>query len=146
MSRFSFSPFEISLESSELEVRNALARILENLTPLALTEEEASAVELVLAEVLNNVIEHAYPVSDTGNVRLTCHHKQDGLHFNIYDRGVAMPDGQLPVGNLSQHNVDLEDLPEGGFGWFLIQHLAKDLDYQRTAGQNRLSLRIAVAL
>jgi serine/threonine-protein kinase RsbW len=42
--------------------------------------------------------------------------------------------------------VDLMDLPEGGFGWFLIKDLAKDVVYARVEGENRLQLRVAVAV
>jgi serine/threonine-protein kinase RsbW len=34
----------------------------------------------------------------------------------------------------------LHSLPEGGFGWFLIQNLANTLDYRRMAGENHLYL------
>ncbi len=57
-----------------------------------------------------------------------------------------MPDGEIPLGTLSSSKVPVEDLPEGGFGWFLIQHLAKDVSYARCTGENRLSLRLAVGL
>ncbi|MEL7081583.1 MAG: ATP-binding protein, partial [Pseudomonadota bacterium] len=56
-----------------------------------------------------------------------------------------MPDGETPLGRPANLNVDKMDLPEGGFGWFLIKDLAKDVDYKRVGWENRLSLRLAVA-
>jgi serine/threonine-protein kinase RsbW len=55
-----------------------------------------------------------------------------------------MPEGRLPVGELSPLGGDLEDLPEGGFGWFLIQNLAKDVTYNRVGDVNELKLRLAI--
>ena len=65
---------------------------------------------------------------------------------DIMDKGSAMPDGQMPLGQLSPLDVDLQDLPEGGFGWFLIQHLARDVSYARVDDENHLQMRLAVGL
>lgn len=128
-------------------VRSALAQILGALDPLDLDIEETGTVELVLAEALNNIVEHAYPsVDDSGMIWIRCTHRRDGLHLRINDEGVMMPDGQLPIGMAQNLDVDLLDLPEGGFGWFLIRDLAKDVRYQRVGQKNQLELRIAVAL
>jgi serine/threonine-protein kinase RsbW len=46
-----------------------------------------------------------------------------------------MPNLQLPQGAPADLS-DLDDLPEGGFGWFLIRAMTSDLVYHRTGGQN----------
>jgi serine/threonine-protein kinase RsbW len=99
--------------------------------------------ELVLAEVLNNVAEHAYGDAG-GKVEVSLQHAADGLRCLIVDEGRAMPGGQLPVGRLpSGLDVVLADLPEGGFGWHLIRSLSTNLTYARVEGQNRLSFVLA---
>lgn len=55
------SPFEVHVTSGQLAVREALEKFLDRLRPLELDIEEAGTIELVLAEVLNNIVEHAYP-------------------------------------------------------------------------------------
>lgn len=140
-------PFDFSVQSSELAVREALQKLLDALGPLDLGVEEAGTVELVLAEALNNIVEHAYPDQNTaGQIAISCKHLSDGLHFKVVDQGKEMPDGQAPLGMQASLDVDLNDLPEGGFGWFLIQDLAKDVSYQRVGVENQLSMRLAVAL
>ena len=57
-----------------------------------------------------------------------------------------MPDLQAPLGLPQEIDRPICDLPEGGFGWFLIRDLAKDLSYQRLAQENRIELRLAVGL
>ncbi|WP_415401264.1 ATP-binding protein [Tateyamaria sp. SN3-11] len=139
--------FRVSVQSGELAVREALKKILDGLGPLSLDVEEAGTVELVMAEALNNVIEHAYPAGDPkGPISITCTHARDGLHLTVVDRGRGMPDGQTPLGAAANVDVDLCDMPEGGFGWFLIKDLAKDVTYARVEPENRLSLRLAVAM
>ncbi|APX13989.1 ATP-binding protein [Tateyamaria omphalii] len=148
MTQTTFLPaFHISVVSGQLAVRQALAQLLDGLKPLALDVEEAGTVELVMAEALNNIVEHAYPETDAdGPISITCAHQKDGLHLTVVDSGRAMPDGQTPVGTAADIDVDLCDMPEGGFGWFLIKDLAKDVTYKRHNAQNQLRLRLAVAL
>ena len=37
-----------------------------------------------------------------------------------------------------------QDLPEGGFGWFLIRELTHDLTYRRDGSRNHLSFRMVL--
>ena len=139
--------FRHSFQSGELAVRKALAQVLDSLRPLKLAVEETGTVELVMAEVLNNIVEHAYSDrSEGGRVEIQYVAKPDGLNVCISDNGNMMPDGKLPTGTLASLEVDMPDLPEGGFGWFLIQHLAKDVTYQRVGKRNVLQMRIAVGM
>lgn len=138
-------PFRFVVQSGKMAVREALNKFLEQLEPLKLDVEETGTVELVLAEALNNIVEHAYPRPDeTGPISVACAHQSDGLIVDIQDQGAAMPDGQMPIGQLSSLEVEMDDLPEGGFGWFLIQHLAKDVTYDRVGSENHLRMRLAI--
>ncbi|AXI44912.1 ATP-binding protein [Sulfitobacter sp. SK012] len=140
-------PFAVRVHSSEIAIREALRKVLDGLGPLDLDIEEAGTVELVLAEALNNIVEHAYaPQQGVGPVLIRCLHKKNGLHFRIEDRGVAMPEGHAPLGVAADLTGDFMDLPEGGFGWFIIQDLAKDVKYQRVGNANLLNLRLAVGI
>ena len=137
--------FSYSFQSGEFAVRDALARFIDELSPLDLDVEEKGTIELVLAEALNNIVEHAYPAPEpAGQINVSCVHGKDGLHVEITDTGYAMPDGRPPVGELSPIDGGVDDLPEGGFGWFLIQSLAKDVTYQRRGNVNELNLRLAI--
>lgn len=139
--------FDVIVETDDLAARRALSQILEALGKVGLDLEEMGTVQLVLAEVLNNIVEHAYPPGGSGGtIHVGCHRAENGLHFRITDQGCAMPDGQTPLGRAQSVDVDLIDLPEGGFGWFLIHSLAKDVVYERIGQTNQLCLRIAVGL
>jgi serine/threonine-protein kinase RsbW len=52
-----------------------------------------------------------------------------------------MPKDGLPEGRLVTL-AETATLPEGGFGWFLIRTLSRDLDYRREGGRNLLSFRL----
>ncbi len=98
--------------------------------------------ELVVAEVLNNIVEHAYQDRPGGRIILTLRFKTDRLTVEFKDFGRPMPSGSPPDGAPADLEVSTEDLPEGGFGWFLIRSLTEDLAYCREKDSNRLSLTI----
>lgn len=123
-------------------VRESLARLL-SMPPLChLPEDRRATAELVLAEVLNNVVEHAY-ADQSGPVSVMISQTPQGLRCAITDRGKAMPGGRLPDGNRPDPlGKALEDLPEGGFGWHLIHSLTADLRYARVDDGNQLQFTL----
>ncbi len=125
-------------------VRLAIERAMTTLGPLNLDQEELSAIEIVLAEALNNVVEHAYRPDEAGQIKLVLRHGRAGLLIEIRDSGRPMPNGRTPLGEHPSARPDGETLPEGGFGWFLIRELARDLVYDRENGENFLIFRMAV--
>lgn len=120
--------------------RAVLADLVHELADAGVGEEDVSNLELILAEVLNNVSEHAY-AGTSGPVDLWVEALQSGLLCQVSDQGQplpvdAVPDPALPLIAPPDH------LPEGGFGWHIIRCLALDLDYARDGGWNRLSMRL----
>jgi serine/threonine-protein kinase RsbW len=124
------------------EVRLALGRINSSLAALGIGSDAMGRVELVLAEVLNNVVEHAY-AQMCGEIALQLAQCDNALSCRVADGGCPMPGGQLPSGRLSLDEA--AELPEGGFGWHLIRSLAEDLRYMHTGGQNVLTFRIPLS-
>ncbi len=134
------------LSSDPLAVRAGLARMAANRPLSHLTPDQRGTVEVVLAEVLNNVAEHAY-AGGSGKITVFLRLVGAGLSCQVTDEGAPMPRGRLPEGNHpvqranpgdSFATVPLADLPEGGFGWHMIRRLTEGLLYSRVGGQNRL--------
>ena len=136
--------FDVRIGGATLAVRDALREVLSNLQPLALSADEAGTVELVLAEALNNIVEHAFDADESpGEIRIRCWRRRDGLHFAIIDDGLAMPENKAPASCAPCVGVEVTALPEGGFGWFMIHTLAKDVRYARVGETNHLNLRVS---
>lgn len=134
---------ERQFRSGDGETRAALREICDALNAAGLDPDDLGAVELVLAEVLNNVTEHAYADGE-GPVALFIVERAGGLACRIRDRGHPMPRGELPA--ISQPVVAPPDiLPEGGFGWHIIRCLTSDLQFHRTNGWNDLCFVIPVS-
>jgi serine/threonine-protein kinase RsbW len=126
-------------------VRAALAELARADPLAAATIGDRETVELVLAEVLNNVVEHSYQGAG-GRVDLSLHRVSGGLACRVVDSGAPMPDGRLPPGVMPDPPPDQpQALPEGGFGWALIRTLTSDLRYRREGGRNRLDFVIPFA-
>lgn len=125
-------------------VRRALETAMAVLRDLPLAADRVGAVEIVLAEVLNNVVEHAYAERGQGLVELEVLREATALSFRIGDDGREMPQGMVPPGAAHDLDVRDSDLPEGGFGWFLIHELTEDLVYRRLGPRNVLTFRIVI--
>ncbi len=140
-----FDPGEVHLSfpSDPMAVRQALDVTLQRLAVLSLPLHQRETVELVLAEVLNNVVEHAYR-AESGAIELHVIQTAAGLSCAILDHGAPMPAGRLPEADADP--VAGSELPEGGFGWNLIRRLSQDLSYERSQGRNCLRFRLGAAL
>ena len=115
----------------------------QTLAQLGLPIEHLFTLELVLAEVLNNVVEHAYRDSGEGLIELAISVHDGRINCTVVDQGEPMPGGALPPARRhSPKALALQDLPEGSFGWALIRDLTTGLEYRRNQGINRLSFRI----
>lgn len=133
---------QLVIPADTLAVRNALVRMCDTLVLRSLPEEQRGTVEIVLAEVLNNIVEHAYSAEE-GEIEITLRRAPEGLFCQVVDQGRRMPGDRLPEGNLPL--VTDDNLPEGGFGWHLIRTLSQDLAYSRSEGRNRLTFRLVTA-
>lgn len=134
---------KIVLVSQPETVRHGLRHAVEWLARIGLTEDLRGSAELVLAEVVNNVIEHAYAGDPLGTIEIALDPTDSGFSCTVSDSGAPMPTGTPPVGTLPSLDVAVDDLPEGGYGWFLIRTLVNDLTYDRQGDTNRLGFSMA---
>ena len=109
---------------------------LEGAASLAgLSDDERECTLLVLAEAMNNIVEHGYAGSD-GWIILQPGPGRTGRDWCIIDSAVqAPPEDPAP-------SLLLDPLPEGGFGWPLIIALTERVTLRRRAGFNLLSLMV----
>lgn len=126
--------------SGDLATRTVLADLVAGLAGAGLRDDDLSTVELILAEALNNVAEHAY-CDAPGPVKLNIELRPSALACRIADQGRPMPNGDVP--NPPLPVIEPPDtLPEGGFGWHIIRGLTRDLTYRRCAGWNTLTMTV----
>lgn len=132
--------FACRFTSGDMATRRVLAQVKQGLTKAGLSDEDLATVELILAEALNNVVEHAY-ANEPGPVELSVALQSYGLACSIIDNGRPMPSDDAPDPALPVIDPPVE-IPEGGFGWHIIRCLTRDLEYRRDGVQNRLSMTV----
>lgn len=127
----------LTVSGDATSVRHAMQDLAQSDLFLGLPEGIRQNAEIVLAEVLNNVVEHAY-AQRQGDITLDIDPSPSGLACQISDSGAPMPGLSLPQGQF-QPLDRIDELPEGGFGWFLIRSLTENLLYQREGSLNTLT-------
>ena len=131
----------LHLRSAPEAVRDALDAITTALAGRGLRPGVRGTIELVVAESLNNVVEHAYGDSETGDIVLRMTLLPGAVEVMIEDRGRRLPGNALPDPDPHDLDVTRANLPEGGFGWCMIRSLTSRLVYTRKDGCNQLLLR-----
>lgn len=135
----------VVIPSDPLAVREALCALFDRLMVGPIEDDTRDTAQIVLAEALNNIVEHAY-AQCPGEIEVTLEITAKGLKCSIVDHGCPMPHSALPEGQAGIADrvaePDMGDLPEGGFGWHLIRTLSQDLSYRRIGAENLLSFTI----
>ncbi len=132
------------LKSTPKAVRATLRTLRADLERLGISDDDLNSIELVVAEVLNNVTEHAYPPMHPGRIEMQLVDDGHNLTVTVGDFGIEMPGGTPPEGRAPPGDCAFDDLPEGGFGWFLIRTISSDLRYERSEDRNELSFQIVL--
>lgn len=150
--------FHRVLRAKPMVVRDTLIEIRRRFAA-QIDEDTLGRLELVLAEIMNNVTEHgrghsaeAGGTSASGRaaqggtpvIHLCIVRHEGGLSCAITDDGVSLPPGCLLPRTLP--DFQSVDLPEGGFGWFLIRDLTQELCYYREDTRNFLAFRLPLAV
>lgn len=136
--------FSHRFRATELDARAALCEIIGKLQFRGLVQEQIGAIEIALAEVINNIVEHAYAGTTPGDIVVDVAFKGTNLMLTTTDCGKPLPNGRLPEGKPADVTGDIGGLPEGGFGWFMIRTLAREISYSRENDHNRLQLAFDV--
>ncbi len=128
--------------ATELAVRAQIARVRACLAQTCTSAALQENVAILLGEILNNIVEHSLAGQRDARITLVITREEAGLHVETQDSGRPLPPQLLTSARLPEMPVDRVDLPESGFGWFIIHALADDMVYERVNGTNRLSCRL----
>lgn len=129
--------------ATELHVREMVEALSSRLADAGINSDLRGSITLAASEALNNITEHAYAGHADGLVGMTVDLRPGSVDVTLTDSGRAIPGEELPAAHLPDNTCDRADLPEGGFGWFLIRKLSCDVTYNRKSGQNTLRLRFS---
>ena len=131
----------IRFPASPAEARAGILATIDMLKTAGLPGERLDQVQIVLAEVVNNIVEHGYAPEVTGHIGVNYALSPSALTLVVIDTGAGFPGGGLPPDKATDLSVPRQDLPEGGFGWPLIRKLTSAITYDRREGCNLLGLQ-----
>lgn len=129
----------LRLNADQETVTNTVQKVIRWLGENGIDEETSGELEIVMAEALNNVVEHAYGFRQEGEIRLNLSITDAHIVVNIIDKGARFSGPPPPMEN-DVANLSIFDLPEGGFGWNLIHTLTDAVDFDHLKDENRLKL------
>lgn len=110
-------------DATELAARDGIAAVMKQLAAQGLSGRMAGDVELALAEVVNNVVEHGYAGIPGGEVHVDSELSDGWLELRVSDTGRPLPGGHLPPVRATDLNRLRTELPEGGW---LVADLRSD--------------------
>ncbi len=101
---------------------------------ISMSDEHAFQMELCVVEACNNVIKHAYNNANDKEVEVEVRFFDDRIIFTICDVGAKKPTN-VPH-TLDYDPEDLDNLPEGRMGLFLIHEIMDDIYYETSENRN----------
>lgn len=104
---------------------------------LALPDDQAYLVRLVVEEFATNIVKYSYEQHKQGIIQLSCTCDEDELRVIIRDHGQPFDPNHSPEPDLS---ADVENRSVGGLGVFLVREMCDVLTYHhdRASGWNEL--------
>ncbi len=119
---------KISFSSSYENVASVCKSIRAFCDTNKVSETDSNGIEICLNEALNNVIKHAYKEQPGFIIDVIAQREGNWLNLIIYDSG--KPRENLSKAKLEYDINDVESLPEGGMGLYIIENLMDSIDYQ----------------
>ncbi|MFN8587751.1 MAG: ATP-binding protein [Candidatus Eisenbacteria bacterium] len=104
---------------------------------------DCAHVELALVEAVNNVVRHAYHGRAGGLVEVVFVAEPDRISLEVADEGEPMAPRPAPVIDFDPD--DLQALPEGGMGLYLIHSVMDSVEYHSHGGRNSLVMTRRIA-
>jgi serine/threonine-protein kinase RsbW len=105
---------------------------------IPLSEVESYQTELCVVEACTNAIKHAYKHQPNHDVEVVITVSMDRIAFAISDTGKSMEKMEVPA--LDYDPNDLDSVPEGGMGLFIMRSVMDKVDYNSSHGKNTLTL------
>lgn len=126
--------FNYKIDSSYSEVTKIINRIKDDGLYTTLNNRVKGEIEICLVESLNNVVRHSYKEQKGYDIELDISMFDSIITFQITEYGLPRPELGKP--NLEYDPEDIENLPEGGMGLYIIDNLMDATEYYSLDGRN----------
>lgn len=104
----------------------------------SISSEKIREIELSLAEALNNIIKHSYKGNEENKIDINISIDDSKITIALTDYGESRRNIDKPV--LEFDPADIDSLPEGGMGLFIIEQLMDENLYTVDGNKNIFKL------
>ncbi len=129
---------KILLTSSYSEVTPACRKLKAFFIELGVPEYVEINTEICVNEALNNIIKYAYLGKPDNLIEIQAICNKSEIKIKIIDTGIRRTNFEKPKLNFNPSNID--NLPEGGMGLYIIDKLMDDADYKVEDNKNIFTL------
>lgn len=129
---------ELKIESLYENVPFVCDKAKEFCMQCGMTENEAIKVMICMDEALNNVVKHSYKEQAGNEIEIVFSFAGNTIRIDIIDYGESRKGGIKS--ELKFDPDDIESLPEGGMGLFIIQRYMDATEYHSHNGKNVFTL------
>ena len=124
--------------SSLGEVRR-LARFCKTSISDTFSESSVATIELAIVEAANNILRHAYHQEKGHPLLFSISHCGDFFELMFIDQGSAFNQSEVLSPTFDWENI--VDIPEGGWGIYLIKSIMDYVSYEQNGDVNILRMR-----
>ncbi len=122
----------------------SLKPIQDFIEPLALkagvSNKKLLSISLIVEEIVVNIIKHAYPKADSGEIGIDFRSSENEISIFFMDRGIPFDPMDTAAPDIKKSIVERK---VGGLGIFMVRKIADDVSYIRCGNQNILTVRFS---
>ena len=133
------APKEFTMKSTYDEVAGTSRKVRAFCAECKIEKNECDQIELCVTEALNNVIKHSYKGKLEEEIKVQVNFVDKLLEIDVIDKGEARKSYEKP--KLDFDPDDIESLPEGGMGLFIIEEIMNETHYRIEEGKNIFTMR-----
>lgn len=133
------SNFSYTIKSEYKLVTELVNKFRGDIVEKNIPERICNELELCLVEALNNVVRHAYKENPGNNISMGVQVTENEIEIKIIDYGLPRPADTKS--RLDFDPKDIQNLPEGGMGLYIIDQLMDSAVYTSNDGQNIFTLK-----
>ncbi len=122
------------INSSFNEISSVSTKARSFLENNSINQETINAVDISLVEALNNIVEHSYKMQTGNRIEVEVKVASSEIIIKLCDWGNARTNLQKAKLNFDPNDID--NLPEGGMGLFIIEKLMDSTKYYSQDGKN----------
>jgi anti-sigma regulatory factor (Ser/Thr protein kinase) len=130
------------LKNDVSELERVMSYISDLCVRHSIPPETEYDLNLAVDEMVSNVARHAFPGGGEHLFTLQLSMNNEEFVAHIEDDGVKFDPTAHPIPDL---DAPLEERKEGGLGIYLVRQIMTNVEYQRVAGKNIVTLRKKLA-